>query len=320
MAPIARKEYKPVRHSFFRYACLGLCILAAVMQFTLSPSSRLFLASAVASSRAASMTIKKSPERTGDSMSGGYKKNAPSAEGSSFLGSKMSDLTDFFTSFTAGGGSGGEELKRNSGGGGAAVRISTAGVACKGGSTGPPLDYKAAVKRYLSLPWSMRREGASHTGGSLLPAQTYTNFTCFKSPYAIGGPLDGPCKMEDHIFYPMAPKDVVALPGVPDMSVEKLARCTAFKRGGRHVQKVHTRYVGGPNSSEIESYSNKNITCGPEQLCFYPPPMENHQGGYAEAVNTELGVEVRGGGGLYPAPAERRSLPSPVSLLSALRA
>jgi hypothetical protein len=261
------------------------------MQLTLSPSSRMFLTSAVASSRAASVSIRRPPKGVGTRARGVAKndEDAASPSSSSLEGSTWgSKMSDFFASFagsstSSGGGAGHSALGDDS--------SSSGGTTCKGGSVGPALDYTKAVKRYLALPWTMRREGARHTGGSLSPVLD-SNYTCYKSPYAIGGPLDAPCKMEDHIFYPKAPKERPALPGVPDLSKEKLARCTAFKRHGKRVLKEHTRHVGGPNSTVQKEYANKNITCGPEQLCFYPPEMPSGRGGFVEAVNTELGVEV----------------------------
>lgn len=284
MAP-SRREYKlPGK----RWIGLSLCIFAAVMQLTLSPSSRMFLTSAVASSRAASISIRRPPKGIGARARGVAKNDEDTASSSlsmegSTWGSKMSD---FFASFA-----GTTSSTTREGHSALGDDSSSGGVTCKGGSVGPALDYTKAVKRYLALPWTMRREGARHTGGSLSPVLD-SNYTCFKSPYAIGGPLDAPCKMEDHIFYPKAPKERPALPGVPDLSKEKLARCTAFKRYGKRVLKEHTRHIGGPNSTVQKEYANKNITCGPEQLCFYPPEMPSGQGGFVEAVNTELGVEV----------------------------
>jgi hypothetical protein len=195
-------------------------------------------------------------------------------------GSSWDEVSDFFSSFVASGPADGSAKS-------AAVASS-----CKGGAVGPPLDYKAAVKRYLTLPWSMRRKGARHEGGSLIPVRD-SNYTCFKGPYAQGGPLDKPCALEDHIYYPSAPSQPKALAGVPDISRQKLARCTSFKRNIRAQPREHTRRADGPNISVQPFFGNANITCSAEQLCFYPPerpPLEG--GGFVEAVNTELGVEV----------------------------
>ncbi len=152
---------------------------------------------------------------------------------------------------------------------------------------GPPLNYSEAVRHYLSLPWTMRRKGAGTVPD---PSKADQNLTCFSSPYVEGGPLDSAeCGFEGHVYYPSPP----ALPSTaaPDYAQRKLDKCVALKSSiARQPLQFRRAAINVSQQFVIE---NSNITCGPEQLCYYPPALSVEQGGWVEQVNTELGVEVR---------------------------
>jgi len=164
---------------------------------------------------------------------------------------------------------------------------------CSAPSTGPSLDYAAAVKRYLELPWSMRRKGAKTEPKDLSYSDENRTIKCFASPYVEGGDVDtAPCGLHSSVFYPTAPKPKgnASFATIPDLSTEKMAKCAAAKRSIARPKIVRSATL---NSTYLPWIVKKNISCGPEQLCFYPKPLALDKGSYSEAVNTELGVEVR---------------------------
>lgn len=170
-------------------------------------------------------------------------------------------------------------------------------------AVGPPLNYSDAVQRYLSLPWSMRRKGARIPSPPKREGDNDArNVTCFASPYVEGGSADtAVCGLESYVYYPTAP--AAPATGAPDWSQRKLERCAAMKRGiarqpnSRAAVGGRLGVAGGSEKGEPPFIPVANISCSPEQLCYYPKPLEPGVGGFAEAVNTELGVEVRGWGG-----------------------
>jgi len=143
------------------------------------------------------------------------------------------------------------------------------------------------VQRYLSLPWTMRRKGAKLGAGT---DQYNQNVTCFASPYVEGGTVDtAPCPLDNSVYYPTSPPPGNKTIPVPDLSRQKMERCAAMKRA--ILRPAASRY-NLPNASILPVIPNSNISCGPEQLCYYPKPLPTGMGGWPEAVNTELGVEV----------------------------
>lgn len=282
---------------------LALCVLAAIAQLSVSPTSRSVLFSSF-------MTLPKGKSLAGqrgvEQVMGGS-----SREGSSWREDMTSLLDSLVKPMTSVGGSGGAA---SGGSGGRAVSAGAgaskgggegqeaAGVEegpyvgkdgtteCAAPQTGPALDYAAAVMRYLALPWTMRRRGAKTE--QITPFNPNHTLTCFTSPYVEGGAIDtAPCGMQSSVFYPTAPKPTgnSTLLLIPDLSREKMRACAAQKAAIARPKVIRKNTL---NSSYLQWIVKSNISCGPEQLCYYPQPMELDQGGWAEAVNTELGVEV----------------------------
>lgn len=264
-----KTHYRPLGVPW-RWIGLTLCVLAAVTQLTLSPSSR--------------------------QLTWIFTTLAPSKP----------------TTLVRGGSSGAGASSGSGGGRGY-------GAGCKGPTVGKPLDYAAAVKRYLSLPWTMRREGAK-----TVPVKLDANFnlSCFASPYVEGGAFAraGECVV-DSIYYPSPPSKPAT--GAPDWSKRKMEKCAAAKAAIRRQPVSRATHPRDPAvKDERKDYiPAANITCGPSQLCYYPAPQPLDKGGFAEAVNTELGVEVRRQpaavrlplpvGWRAPSPAPCRAFPSP---------
>jgi hypothetical protein len=291
---------------------LALCVLAAIAQLSVSPTSRSVLFSSF-------MTLPKGKSLAGlrgvEQVTGGGESSS-SREGSSWREDMTSLLDSLVKPMTSGGGSGGASGGGGNGGRGtAASRGSSQGgsqeelegeeegvtsayvgkdgtTQCAAPQTGPALDYAAAVKRYLALPWTMRRMGAKTE--QITPFNPNHTLTCFTSPYVEGGAIDSaPCGMQSSVFYPTAPKPSgnSTLLLIPDLSRQKMRACAAQKAAIARPRVVRKNTL---NASQLQWIVKSNISCGPEQLCYYPQPMELDQGGWAEAVNTELGVEVRG--------------------------